>query len=279
MTVAIGVLCSDGVVIGADSSATFTHGNYKTIEQPSEKIRIIGDSIILTGSGSVGLAQRFERIVENAFNNGWFNNGDHHIELAKKLYQQEIADLKHTNLGPGQYAALLGFHSEDGPMLYEFPIGDFQPEFKDKGIWYVSMGSGQPIVDPFLGLMRSVFWIGGMPTVNEATFVVTWALDHAIEVNAGGINGPIRIAVLEKTEGGQEFAARILEDSELESHKDHIRSLKSKMRDHLNLSSWIQALAMPGAEAGIEGIIGPAHHDSYSVLPPSPEEPSEPEDP
>ena len=48
------------------------------------------------------------------------------------------------------------------------------------------MGSGQPITDPFLALMRSIFWGDGLPTVQDGTFAVTWALEHAIEVNPGG---------------------------------------------------------------------------------------------
>ena len=51
MTVLIGVLCSDGVVIGSDSAATFTAGNLRTIEQPCKKIHVIKNNILVRGLG------------------------------------------------------------------------------------------------------------------------------------------------------------------------------------------------------------------------------------
>jgi 20S proteasome alpha/beta subunit len=53
MTILIGVLCEDGIVIGADSSATFTHGPAKTIEQPTKKVATIGEDLVFAGTGSV----------------------------------------------------------------------------------------------------------------------------------------------------------------------------------------------------------------------------------
>jgi 20S proteasome alpha/beta subunit len=65
MTAIVGIRCKDGVVIGADSSATFTDGGQvRTIEQPTEKkIEIIGDKVIVAGTGSVGHGQRFCAVV------------------------------------------------------------------------------------------------------------------------------------------------------------------------------------------------------------------------
>ena len=79
------------------------------------------------------------------------------------------------------------------------------------------MGSGQPITDPFLGMMRRVFFSSGQePTVREGLFLATWALMHTIDLNPGGINGPPQIAVLEQKSG----IARLLDDAELEEHKN-----------------------------------------------------------
>jgi hypothetical protein len=40
MTILIGVVCEDGIVIGADSSATFSAGQIPTIEQPIKKVYV-----------------------------------------------------------------------------------------------------------------------------------------------------------------------------------------------------------------------------------------------
>lgn len=95
-------------------------------------------------------------------------------------------------------------------------------------MWYVSMGSGQSITDPFLALMREIFWRAGPPTVQDATFAVTWALDHAIAVNTGGINGPARIAVMERVSG--KLAARLLDEADLLEHRQNIEQAKERLR-------------------------------------------------
>jgi hypothetical protein len=104
-------------------------------------------------------------------------------------------------------------------------------------MWFASMGSGQPITDPFLGMMRRVFFGGGQqPSVIEGLFLTTWALQHTIELNPGGINGPPQVATLTLNAKG-EPEARILGDDELEEHKNSVEAAEkhlSQYRDILN---------------------------------------------
>jgi 20S proteasome alpha/beta subunit len=230
MTAIAGVLCADGLVIGTDSSCTFASGTIRTIEQPIEKLTVIGDSVIVAGTGQVGLGQRFNHVVAKAFEAKAFANTPHHIDVGKRLCQEGIADFQVTSAPKGQFAALVGFALGGKPYLCEFAVADFQPEFKDQKMWYVSLGSGQLITDPFLALMREVFWKTGPPTVQEAIFAVTWALDHAVQVNPGGINAPVRIAVMERVEKGKLYS-RILEEEELLEHRQNIEQGKDRLRD------------------------------------------------
>ena len=229
MTAIVGVLCREGVVIGADSSATFSAGHQHTIEQPTEKLTIIHDAVIVVGTGQVGLGQRFRRIVEMSWENGVFDGRLHHIEIGKHLCREALGDFGSTRMGPGQFGALVAFSLGENPHLCEFASTDFQPEFKDKGIWYCSLGSGQPIADPFLGLMREVFWSAGPPLVQDGIFAVTWALQHVINLNPGGVNQPIRIAVLEKVEAGR-FQGRMLDADELQEHYGNIEEAKRRLQ-------------------------------------------------
>ena len=64
MTVLVGVRCTDGIVIGADSIATSTAGQQGIVRLPTDKLTIIGDRVILAGTGAVGLGQRFQAIVQ-----------------------------------------------------------------------------------------------------------------------------------------------------------------------------------------------------------------------
>jgi hypothetical protein len=67
MTVIVGILCSDGVVIGSDSAVAAGRVGRYTIERQGGnvfKIEIIGDNIITAFTGAAGLAQRFNDQVE-----------------------------------------------------------------------------------------------------------------------------------------------------------------------------------------------------------------------
>lgn len=225
MTAIVGVLCRDGLVIGTDSSMTFGSGmGDKTIEQPAEKLKIYSEAIIVAGTGQVGLGQRFGRIVETAYGDKVFLGGKHYTAVGTELCKRALADFVSTNVQKGQFGALIGFPLENKAFLCEFSPADLQPEFKTETMWYCSMGSGQPITDPFLALMREVFWRSGLPTVQDATFAVTWALEHAVQVNPGGINGPVRIAVLERHAG--KLRARLLDEDDLQEHRQNIEQAK-----------------------------------------------------
>jgi 20S proteasome alpha/beta subunit len=229
MTAIVGVLCRDGLVIGADSSTTFASSvGSPIIEQPTEKLCLISSCIIVAGTGQVGLGQRFCHVVEKAYDEKVFFGMKHPTDVGNEVSKRARDNFAYTGANKGTYGALVGFALGDKPYLCEFAVADFQPEFKTDTMWYGSMGSGQPITDPFLALMREVFWDKGPPSVQDATFAVTWALDHAIEVNPGGINGPARISVLEKNQG--KYRTRLLDDAALEEHRQNIEQAKQRLR-------------------------------------------------
>ena len=232
MTAIVGILCQQGVVIGTDSSVTFSAGRTRTIEQPSEKLHIIENQIIVAGTGQVGLGQRFQVIVKKAWDDGVFNNSANNI--VRYLSRSAIEDYSYTFAGREQYGALMAFPAEGTFHLCEFALADFQPEFKTNILWYVSLGVTQHITDSFLALMREIFWASGPPALSEGIFAATWALDHAVEVNPGGVNLPIRIASLERNNGG--LKAEILPDFTLDEHRQNIEGAKEALRKYcLNL--------------------------------------------
>ena len=231
MTAIIGVLCTDGVVVGTDSSGTFTAGQLRTIEQPTEKLDILSDRIVLAGTGQIGLGQRFKRIVEHAWGNNVFK-GDA-IEVCRQLSAAAIQDFNSTAAQRGQYGAVVVFPVGNKLHLCEFAEADFQPELKlsHPRLWYVSMGSTQLITDPFLAFIREVFWVESQPNVKQATFAVLWTLEHAISVNPGGVNGPPRLATAQRIDG--ECRARLLTAAELDEHRQAIALAKQGLRSAL----------------------------------------------
>jgi 20S proteasome alpha/beta subunit len=230
LTVLVGVLCRDGIIIGADSASTFVAGSTRTIEQPTTKIEIIGGSIILAGTGPVGMKQRFAHIVEEHWKERKFQ-GDA-TTVTTTLSALAIQNFKKTEAPRGGFGALVAFPVHKQPSLCEFDEAGFQPELKTPGMWYVSMGSGQTITDPFLGFIRRVFWTDGKPpSCQDGIFATVWAIQHAIELNPGGINGPIRVATLALNAKGEPIA-RMLEDGEMEEHKENVEGANRHLRKY-----------------------------------------------
>lgn len=242
MTVLVGIKCSDGVIIGSDSSATFSAGQIRTIEQATKKIEILDGKIIVAGTGQIGLGQRFCNQVEQGWKNGAFKSLGA-IPMATKMCSLARADFVSTQAPMGQYGALVAYSADHRLHLCEFSISDFQPELKTENIWYASMGSGQLIADPFLGLMRKVFWSDGMPTLQDGVFIAMWTLQHAIDVNAGGVNGPIQLAVLRNEKNGP--VARMLSQDEMDEHQQNVSGVLAHLRQYMDKVAGRSAAASP----------------------------------
>lgn len=239
MTAIVGILCQTGVVLGTDSSATFGSGRIHTIEQPTQKLSIIGDSVVFAGTGQLGLGQRFQAIVKKSWEDGIFNKTA--MEIAKYLSRATIEDFGYTYAPKEGYGALVAFPAEKTFHLCEFAVADFQPEFKSDVLWYASLGVTQHITDSFLALMREVFWKTGPPTLSDGEFVATWTLDHAIEVNVGGVKGPIQLAVLGPDSKGR-LRAKQLSEAYLGEHRQNIKGAKEA------LLNYCTSLHKPGDE-------------------------------
>ncbi|MBH1430371.1 hypothetical protein I5U42_03525 [Stenotrophomonas maltophilia] len=252
MTALVGIYCKDGIVIGADSAATSaTAGGQRTIEQPVMKIDIVDDRIIIAGTGQIGMGQRFCNQVRALWANKKIPCHDE-FAFSKALTVAAVSDFAETKCNTGQYGALVAFPCKTGRHLVEYAVADFQPELKNKNLWYVSMGSGQSIIDPFLGLFREVFWGDDPPTVQDAIFATTWMLDHAVKVNPGGVNAPIRIAVLEQVKG--DWKARLLSNEELHEHEAGVIAAKDALRNFRErLVKDEGAVEIPPAPEGLQG--------------------------
>jgi hypothetical protein len=100
MTSIVGIRCTDGVVIGADSAASFSDGRHATIEQlTDQKIKIIGDSIIIAGTGYVGHMQRFTAAVEHQWVQGTFS-GKNDMAFAQIMSSEGLKEFNLTHTVP-----------------------------------------------------------------------------------------------------------------------------------------------------------------------------------
>ncbi|RWA59452.1 hypothetical protein [Mesorhizobium sp.] len=229
MTILVGVKCSDGLVIGSDSIGTSAMGPMPLLQSESNsKIRLFGDKIIVACTGAAGLSQRLYAHVEGALNGNAFTGNKVH-ESTTNVTRRFLEDC-HKSFVPRQgsqglgFGALMGAYIAGEPRLVEYATTDFQPELKEDRNFYVSMGSGQQLADPFLAFISRVLWHDKPPSIEDGKLGVYWALDHTCRLAPGGVGGAIKLAVL--SQGSGSWKAELLEQvgeqaqyvSELEAH-------------------------------------------------------------
>ena len=245
MTAIVGILCKDGVVIGSDSASTFAAANQLTIEQTTKKCSIIKDTIIC-GAGAVGLNQRFQEIV----NKKWEDISNNHtspILACVDLANETLKNFDRTAINSPNinFACLLGFVLDGQAHLCEFEILTFQPEIKSiEGAWYVSLGSGQGLTDPFLGFVNKVFWNNEQPNLKEGIYGAIWALEHVINLNTGGVNGPIQIVTLSIDDNGLP-QTKLFNEQELAEHKEYVSNFEKEIKEIKNKLNNAQAAQIP----------------------------------
>jgi 20S proteasome alpha/beta subunit len=229
MTAIIGILCSDGVVIASDSSSTFSAGNIRTIEQPSKKCEVINGDIITCGTGEVGLNQRFQDILITHWDTFRKPHPKSAIAICTSISTTTIMNFQSTGVKTPTYGSVVGFYHNGEFHLCEFAVGSIQPEMKTKSMWWVSMGSGQTITDPFLGFVRKIFWDDKQPNLTAGIYGAIWALEHVISLNPGGIGGDIQMAILSKDKNGKPLP-RLLDEQELSEHKEYVHSFEDEIK-------------------------------------------------
>ena len=227
MTVVIGLKCTEGIVLGADSAATFGAMGLRTIVQPTNKLSLIEDKAIFGFSGHIGLSQLFyDRACTTCaaiqdvglpeacrrLRNGFLKDANISFQVAA-LAQSVVGSIAAENVAS---QTLIALAVQGQPELIQF---DYQchPEWTTNELPFVSIGSGQTIADPFLAWIRYVFWRRRLPTLAEGRFAVYWTLTHAIRTAPGGIGPPIQMATLEREQDS--VTARELSEAELEEHK------------------------------------------------------------
>ncbi|MCC6523372.1 MAG: hypothetical protein IT373_11970 [Polyangiaceae bacterium] len=247
MTLLVGILAKDGVVIAADSALTMAQADGKTptITDSHRKIHVLGEKrYILAGTGEVGLAQRAADRIERAWKGKEFTTSWTHIQVGTQVARWCLQDFQESAASRGGLGALLAFYSSGEPHLVEFAVKDFQPEAKTPGCWYVSMGSGQLLADAYLALIRRTAWNDGQPTLENAILAAWWVMQNAIVASPGFVGEPIDIAVLRKNTKGDPSAYLLTED-DLELHKERASTANSALQGALSLTPSVAAAPMP----------------------------------
>lgn len=246
MTLIAAMKCQNGIVMGADGAATLVASQDRlTIRQSvKKKLCICQDQVIIGVSGDLGLGQRYTHELEELWRSKGLANLSpvacgvkireafwKHLEMefrAAELLARSTGRPYGLSVGA---QALVALGKSGEAVLLQFD-GKGSPEVITEDLPFATIGSGQPIADPFLAFLRDAFWKNAPISVPDAIFAVLWTMRHAIDVNPGGLSDPIQIVVLEPDKKNRGYKARELSDKELEEHEQHIDGAKDALRNY-----------------------------------------------
>lgn len=189
-TTTVGVVCSDGVILGTDTRATM--GNYVASKR-AKKVYQITDSLAMTIAGGVAVAQRIVDILKINARLFEFEKGrPMPVASAARL----VSNILFSNRSVGRplpLQALIGGYDETGPHV--FNLDPFGSLIEEK---VVSTGSGSPFA---YGVLEDRY--NEDSSVEELLPVVVSAVDSAMKRDTAS-GDSFDIAVISK-EGFREL--------------------------------------------------------------------------
>jgi len=226
MTVVVAFLCTDGIVLAADSMITPSMGNLNVGHHHGLKVNVLAGDQLFAFAGDQGQAARVMLIANNGAN--VINTFDHPMDYAVAISEAVVAQFTRTGInGSINVNTMLGWRHKDTTACCVFE-GAMQPRLLDANHFYVALGSGKLSADPFIRFVVDTFCTAGQPTVREAVFLATWVVQHVIDTNSGGVAAPIRMVTIEEVAGN--FLARDLPIEEIAEHQQAIESAAEALR-------------------------------------------------
>src|SRR3989442_535746 len=228
--------------MAADGAATLGSLGTPTAQQKTvKKLHLLQGKIIVGTSGHIGLGQRLEAVIDDGYRENKFQG---RVETAMGTMRHllwkvvgpefEIAAVAAKVVGSpvasmsAIEAMMVALPLNRQPELIQFDQ-QCTPERASDDLPFIAIGSGQPIADPYLALLRRVLWpASGCPTIQDGIFSAVWTLRHAIETNTGGVADPIQVAILDKSD--KEWGARELTSGDLTEHEAAVRDAERVVR-------------------------------------------------
>lgn len=205
MTIIVGIICEDGLVIASDSQASSFRGvDVKRLDYTKiYSFGFDGAKVVLTGAGQVPFIIRAREIIEDKSKDQKFHGPraiadiaeDTMIEISRRYIVERLRGLGSVR-GPGQsddgpmsapdFALFLGVHCGTEPCLYTvYPDGVAGREDR-----YASLGSGSAFAEYLLARL----YRDGLD-LEEAVRIAVYVVEEVkkVEPHCGG---PTQIVVL-----------------------------------------------------------------------------------
>lgn len=253
MTLIIGIKCKDGIVMGADGGATLGDVTQFTVMQPTKKLEIISESVVIGTSGHVGLGQQFRAATEKVWQDTKLvqqKSAEAGKRLSEALWNCAVMEWQRAAIvarsasivaqrGTSfQVAIALAVSGE--PCLFQFDR-KCSPEEATEHLPFFAIGSTQKTAETFLAFIREVLWKKNtVPSLADSRFAVFWTLQHCIRISPGGISEPKQIVTLENTKMG--WRARELSEPEITHHSHMVNEIEK------HIEEFAQQFKQPGKE-------------------------------
>lgn len=250
MTLIVGILCSDGVVVASDSFATYAAGAAPTIgQQHVDKVLKIGNDCIYASTGAVGMSQIVSAVIEQLQVAGVLTQPaivgatKPSTEAMKVIASNIRAQVLPTLQAAAETVPLVGMQAAGAtamvkclvavavnhkPCLFQFDYSG-APEEATAQLPFVALGSGQPLADPFLAFLKRVIWEDKQPTVAEGRLVAAWTVRHVSLTNFGGVGLPVQLATLTIGAAG----APVVMIGDPGEHDQAVLSAEAALRDYI----------------------------------------------
>lgn len=237
MTLVIGVLCTNGIVLGADGARTMG-----LIRQPVNKLHNISDSLALGIAGEVGNGQ----VIKDAFGSWWGQAATAPLTSVQcqSSIRNSVWPVMQAQLAVGYQAQMAGVAGAlDGclvhalaafaaanrttptlvQLLHTGGVTQATPDMP-----FFAIGSGATIASPFLAFVREVLWQHAQPNINQGQLATLWALQHTIRTTSGGVGDPVKMMLLHYDQGT--WRVKELTTGEIDEHRQSIAALEQHLR-------------------------------------------------
>ena len=256
MTLIVGILCKDGVVLASDSAATFGSAVQPTIgQQEMRKLRRLNDPILYTNTGAIGISQLIADKLKSLWEAKTFSNYQSPETVMDKIGKEivqlvgpylQTANLQRPLVGDASSSlckSLVAMPVNQKPCLFNFDYNG-APERSTPDLPFIALGSGQPIADPFLAFLHRLLWRDREPTLAEGRLAAVWTIEHVRRTNPGGVGGSVQLATLASSTGKMPTVSEVSEEG-IQEHLQRVTSAEQ------SLVSELRGTSVASADAGL----------------------------
>jgi 20S proteasome alpha/beta subunit len=250
MTLLVGILCGDGVVMASDRQVTHGAMGVRTVGAPGTKIHLLEEDqghprrTLFGTSGNVGLGQQYEEIIKA--NRGRMRGGTYaqacallqpelrkHMASAAVAAQGMLPLVGHAAAQQGSLCgALLATSFSDGLKLIEIsPSGGF--EYLSPDVPFVCMGSGKPNADPLLRFFWSILWPEHLPSVQEGVLAAHLTITTVIDLMTEGVGMGLDVFTIElvlDAKAKESYVAKQVEKEKTAEHDSFHGSIREAIK-------------------------------------------------